>query len=191
MPVAPAVHSVHIYDDHSSLISRLCGITSSSLHVGDSVLVVARAETRNRLVEELRSSGVDVRRHARERRFVMVDASEALSTFMMDGSPDPVLFKASIRRMLADSQKRARSAGQCLTVYGEMVAVLWEEGKQDAALRLEELWNLALSDGSFHLHCSYPRSLLKREGDFSSVCAAHSHVLQDRSVNTALDQPAA
>ncbi len=192
MSAAPAVHSVYIYDEHSSLISRLCGITSSSLRVGDAVLVVARAETRNKLVKELRNSGVDVRRHARERRFTMVDANEALLTFMVNGSPDPTLFNISIGRMLADSRKRARSTEQCLTVYGEMVAVLWEQGNQNAALQLEELWNVALSDGSFHLHCGYPRSFLTHEGDISSVCAAHSHVLQDRSLDTTANQlPAA
>src|ERR1043165_8779989 len=114
MSVAPAVHSVHIYHEHSSLISRLCGITSSGLRLGDSVLIVARVETRNKLVEALRSMGVDVRRHARERRFTMVDASEALATFMVNGSPDPTLFNISIGRMLADSQQRARSAKPCL-----------------------------------------------------------------------------
>lgn len=191
MPVAPAVHSVHIYDEHSSLISRLCGITSSTLRVGDSVLVVARADTRNKLVKELRNSGVDVRLHARERRFTMVDASEALATFMVNESPDPGRFNASIGRMLADSRKRARSAEKCLTVYGEMVAVLWEEGNQAGALQLEDLWNLALTDGSFHLHCSYPRSLLCRDGDFPAVCAAHSHILQDRSIAPAAIRPAA
>jgi len=155
------------------------------------VLIVARVETRNKLVEALRSMGVDVRRHARERRFTMVDASEALATFMVNGSPDPTLFNISIGRMLADSQQRARSAKPCLTVYGEMVAVLWEQGNEDAALQLEELWNVALKDGSFHLHCGYPRSFLTRDGDISAVCAAHSHVLQDRNLNSAINESAA
>ena len=61
---APAVHSVHIYNEQSALISRLCGIVSSSLRIGDAVLIVATAETRNQLITELRKSDVDVRLHA-------------------------------------------------------------------------------------------------------------------------------
>jgi len=177
--LAPAVHSVHIYNEQSALISRLCGVVASSLRVGDSVLIVATLDTRNQLTDELRKTEVDVRVHARQGRFTMVDASEALSTFIIDDMPDAGLFTISIGQMLADSRKRARSRQQGLTVFGEMVAVLWDQGNKEAALRLEALWNAALHDRTFHLHCAYPRWLFKNDSDITAVCSAHSHVLQD------------
>ncbi|MGZ4837169.1 MAG: MEDS domain-containing protein [Terriglobales bacterium] len=179
---APAVHSVHIYNEQSALISRLCGIVSSSLRVGDAVLIVATAETRNQLITELRKSDVDVRLHARERRFSMVDACEALSSFMVKGLPDSGLFTLAIGQLLADSRKRARSESHGLTVFGEMVAVLWDQGNKQAALQLEGLWNAALNHRTFHLHCAYPRSLFTDDSDVAAVCSAHSHILQDRAL---------
>lgn len=179
MPIhAPSIHSVHIYEDSSALISRLCGIVSSSLQVGDAVLVVATAEHRDQLVKALQNCGVDVRTHAREGRYTMVDAEELLSTFMLNGTPDHELFRASVGDMLAKARKTARSRAQGLTVFGEMVAVLWDEGKKDAALQLEALWNDVLNDRAFHLHCAYPRRGFINESDQASVCSTHSHVVQ-------------
>jgi len=87
---APIVHSVHVYDEPESVISRLCGIASSSPKMGDAVLIVATAEHRDQLVKELLKAGVEVSEHAREGRYTMVDAGEMLCTFMMKGMPDRI-----------------------------------------------------------------------------------------------------
>lgn len=174
------VHSVHIYDEHSSMIKRLCGIVVSGLQIGNSVLIVATQEHREQLLKELSEAGVDVRQHAREGRFTMVDAKEILDAFMVEGRPDACLFSESIGSLLEDARKNARSKDAGLTVFGEMVAVLWDEGNKEAALELERLWNDALSSRAFHLHCAYPRRSFVNEKDglgLAEVCQAHSHVL--------------
>jgi hypothetical protein len=174
---APAVHSVHIYDEASDLIARLCGIVSSSLQIGDAVLVVATAEHREQLVKALHQSGVDVRVQARAGRYTMVDAEEMLATFMLDGMPDHQLFTTSVGLILARARKAACSKAQGLMVFGEMVAVLWDQGRKEAALELEELWNHALLDQAFHLHCAYPRRGFINQADEVAVCSVHSHVV--------------
>jgi hypothetical protein len=172
------VHSVHIYSDDSALVSRLCGIVSSGLKIGDAVLIVAKAAHRMQLVEQLRTAGVNVREHARQGRFVMVDASEALSTFMINGMPDAELFAGAIGKLLEDARSRSQSKRAGLTVFGEMVAVLWDEGNKQGAIALEELWNAALNQRAFHLHCAYPRSGFMHPEDEGMVCQTHSHVLR-------------
>ncbi|MGC2697378.1 MAG: MEDS domain-containing protein [Candidatus Angelobacter sp.] len=177
---SPAVHSVHIYDEHSALIKRLCGIVASGLQIGNSVLIVATASHRDQLIKELNDFGVSVREHAREGRFTMYDAKETLATFMVNGKPDHQLFAQSVGNLLSEARKNARGNGVGLTVFGEMVAVLWEQGNKQAALELERLWNEALNDRTFHLHCAYPRWSFINDGDDSglaAVCHAHSHVL--------------
>lgn len=171
------VHSVHIYGDDAALISRLRGIVSSSLRVGDAVLIVATPEHRLQLVSELKSLGIDVRSHAREGRFTMVDANEALSTFMVNGMPDAELFSGTVGALLADARKRSQGSKGSLTVFGEMVAVLWEEGNKAGAIALEEMWNDALNQGAFHLHCAYPRAAFTLAADQEMVCRTHSHVI--------------
>jgi hypothetical protein len=173
------IHSVHFYEEHSDLISRLRGVVSSGLKIGNSVLIVATPEHRQYLVKALTELDVDVPAHAREGRFVMCDAGETLSAFMVQGRPNRKLFDASIGKLLLEAKAAARSQGKSLTVFGEMVAVLWEEGNKEGALELESLWNEVLADSAFHLHCAYPRwnFTAQDEKDIARICGTHSHVL--------------
>jgi len=120
---------------------------------------------------------VDVREYARKGRFTMCDASEMLAMFMADGLPDPGLFMSSVGKLLLDAKRAARSREQGLTVFGEMVAVLWEKGNKAGALALEKLWNDAMQERAFHLHCAYPGWLFDGdEGELRPICDLHSHV---------------
>lgn len=174
----PPIHSVHVYEHDLDLITRLSAIVSTSLRLGDAVLIVATQDHRDQLVKQLETAGIDVRAAVRDGRYVMLDAREALSTFMQNGSPDPELFAAGIGVVLTQARANAKSKNQGLTVFGEMVAVLWAEGRHSAALALEEIWNNALADNTFHLHCAYPRDAFSDQAELRSVCEAHSHVLQ-------------
>jgi PAS domain S-box-containing protein len=61
---------------------------------------------------------------------------------------------------------------------------LWAEGKTEAAIRLEQLWNDLARIEDFHLHCAYPIGYFYEEQHASliaKVCAEHSHVIPDES----------
>jgi len=181
MSTTASVHSVQFYSEDSSLIERLCGIINSGLRIGTSVLIVATAPHREQLVVALDRARIDVRPHVRQGRFAMYDAAETLETFMVDGYPDRDLFMTSVGRMLADAKNTARSRNREITVFGEMVALLWEQGNRDGALQLEALWNDAMNDSAFHLHCAYPRQYFAAHADdqngLAEVCRTHSHIL--------------
>jgi hypothetical protein len=178
MANAANVHSVHFYGNDDALIDRLCGVVCSGLLVGNSVLLVATPKHRDGLVGCLERLEVDVRSHAREGQFSMFDAEELLSTFMVNDAPHPQLFFANVGNLLSDAKKAARSKEQGLTVFGEMVAVLWEQGNQSGALALEKLWNALLNDRAFHLHCAYPQWLVENDNEgMRGITEAHSHVV--------------
>ena len=172
------VHSVHFYNESAGLVSLLCGVVSSSLKRGDSVLIVPTREHRIQLVRELRNSGVDLRSPARAGRYTMIDAEELLATFMRGDVPDRYLFRRSVGGFVHEALEAARSNPKRLTAFGEMVAVLWSQGKKAAALRLESLWNELLCDREVFLLCAYPRSGVMSESDETAVCNTHSHLLQ-------------
>jgi hypothetical protein len=115
----------------------------------------------------------------------MVDARETLDTFMVEGRPDGKLFRKSVGTLLEDARRKSKSKDVGLTVFGEMVAVLWEEGNKQGALELERLWNDALGEQTFHLHCAYPRQVFSDGDDgvgLAEVCQAHSHVLDGDAI---------
>ena len=69
-------------------------------------------------------------------------------------------------------------AGRPIRVYGEMVVRLWHAGLPDAALQLEELWNLLAERYKFSLLCAYPMSLFEAQDTqwFLHACAMHFHL---------------
>jgi len=65
-----------------------------------------------------------------------------------------------------------------------MVALLFAEGKGDALLRLEELWNALGKELPFSLCCGYPFKQFSNRPDeplFLKICAEHSHVVPAES----------
>jgi DcmR-like sensory protein/histidine kinase-like protein len=73
--------------------------------------------------------------------------------------------------------RRSLSARRPLRVYGEVVALLWDEGDIEAAAELEQLWNRLCDREAFNLLCTYPTP---REPEqlqaLREVCRSHSSV---------------
>jgi hypothetical protein len=105
----------------------------------------------------------------------MLDAEDTLATFMRQGMPDTKLFRTAVGGILDELQKSALGRGKHLTAFGEMVAVLWQQGHKEAALQLEALWNDALNDRAFHMHCAYPRHSVLDENEETAILGLHSH----------------
>ena len=72
-----------------------------------------------------------------------------------------------------------------------MVALLWAEGRCEAALRLEQLWNELAKTHSFYLRCAYPMSGFYREGHgdpLLKICAEHSSVIPVESYTSLISE---
>jgi hypothetical protein len=174
------VHSVHFYDSDRALIQRLQSIFMSAFEIGNSVIIVATEEHYRQLSAALKRQIIDVVGLEAAGRLIFFEASEALEHFMVNGMPDRELFYNSIGRLLREAKCAASNSEMGLTVFGEMVAVLWDEGNREGALALETLWNELLSESAFHLHCAYPRSLFTHESQatqMQAICQGHSHVV--------------
>ena len=169
------------------MLERLRGIVASGLRAGNSVVLVTTKEHRLDLVSRLSDTGVKLATAAREGRLTLLDADDTLAGFMRDGRPDQLLFRQSVGAVLHSS--RNGKGSRALTVFGEMVAVLWQRGEKDAALELEELWNDAISERAFHLHCAYPRRYFSGDVDgdarLQQICSAHTHCYPLVSQSTA------
>jgi hypothetical protein len=174
------VHSVHFYDADEALIQRLQSVVLSSVEAGNSVLIVATDEHRRQLTAAMRKRGYDVPRLESDATLAFFNAHETLAFFMVDGAPNRERFLNSVGDLIASAKQAARNNTRGLTVFGEMVAVLWAQGNKTGALQLEALWNDLLNDRAFHLHCAYPRSLFANAEEASgmeSICESHSHIV--------------
>lgn len=179
-PANSSAHTVQFYEDDSALIDDLVRFIGSPLLAGSSALVIATKAHRDSLFEHLRSRGFDPAFAIRQGRFLALDAAETLAKFMIDGLPDPARFTALMDSLLTQLQFAATENHSPIAAFGEMVALLWAQGKQDAALELEQHWNRLAQTQALHLHCAYPLSLFSNQTDAESIqaiCSEHSRVI--------------
>jgi PAS domain S-box-containing protein len=182
-------HVVHFYEEDSSLVQELSLLVGTALVSGDAVIVVASETHRNALAQGLRARGLEVATALAEGRYVPLDSSQTLSRFMVSGMPDPQRFADLIGETITRTKAAAKSDRPRVLIFGEMVALLWADGRHEAAIRLEELWNDLATKHSFSLRCAYPMNgFRKREHmePFMKICAEHSGVIPDENYTALL-----
>jgi signal transduction histidine kinase len=177
-------HIAQFYADDTFLLKTLGRFIGTALGGGDSAIIVAMPEHRDALTRNLKRSGLDIPKLMQQGRYIALDAVETLSMFMLSGWPDAALFAEVMGGLLQQSRDRAESKEPQVAIFGEMVSVLWAQGKLEAALRLEQLWNDLAHLHSFALHCGYPLKDFYREehGElFQRICQEHSCVIPGES----------
>ena len=179
-------HAVNLYDDEVDLITAVAlHVLDGGLTLGQRIIIVATPEHRAAIDEALVARGANPTELRRAGEYVSLDAAETLARFLVDGSPDPDLFVATITQAL----ESVSGDGRPPRVYGEMVALLWDEGNVTAALELETLWNDLAAQHDFSLLCGYPMAALERHEDLSAVhdvCRLHTGVVPPRRYRSKL-----
>jgi signal transduction histidine kinase len=181
-------HSVQFYADDSFLLEGLSRLIGTALGAGDAAIVVATPEHREVLDRHLQARGLSTAKSIRQGRYIVLDAAQTLQKFMVEGFPDAARFREVMGSFLVRA-RQAVGSGARIVAFGEMVALLWEEGKHDAAIRLEQLWNELGKEHSFFLHCAYPIRSFSNDhhGEpFLKICSEHSDVIPSDSYS-ALD----
>ena len=173
-------HSVAFYDTDLFLAECVADHFAPTLCAGGAAIVVATVEHRAALDGVLRRRDVELDDARREGRFIELDAAELLSTFMTDSGPDPARFQENVTAVIG----RAAAGGREVRIYGEMVALLWDQGHVPSALALEDLWNDLADIRSFSLLCAYPFNVFDDDhrAAFTRVCDQHTAVLPAESL---------
>ena len=169
-------HVVGFYETEVFLVDSVRDFVAPGLLAGDAAIVVATASHRHLFGRALMETGIDLDEAQRCGRYVALDASEALSTFMVGCMLDRARFRATIGELVA----RAAEGPRDVRIYGEMVAVSWDQGNVAAALTLEDLWNDLGTIHPFSLFCAYPIHAFDTEASaepFQTICRQHSRVI--------------
>ncbi len=158
-------HVVQFYTEDAALLVAISRFIGTALGAGDAAVVIATRAHRDGLFLQLKERGFDVSGAVRQGRLIAVDAAETLSRFMRDGWPDPARFASVVGGFFDQIRAVTGTERPRVAAFGEMVALLWAEGKSEAAIRLEELWNDLARTHSFALHCAYPITNFNRDED--------------------------
>jgi signal transduction histidine kinase len=173
-------HLVALYDTDASLVDSVVAFLAPALAAGEPMIVLATDQHREQIRTALISARGDRSQDVEPPGLVMLDAAETLDRIMVDGAPDAERFRAVIGGAV-----EAATAGQRgLRIFGEMVAILWEDGDIPGAIAVEDLWNDLLEGHHFGLLCGYPSSAFDRPEDtpaFHTVCSKHLAVIPSES----------
>jgi len=179
-----AMHAVHFYEDDGLFLDSLSEFVGAALGAGRACAVIATGPHRSALTERLRSHGIDVPFAVAMTRLISLDAAETLAQFMVNGHADPRRFNAVIEPELLRARKALRGRSTSVVAFGEMVALLWEEGQYEAAMEVERLWDDLAQRHAFSLRCAYPIGLFTDQAQydlFRRVCSSHHQVISAES----------
>ena len=186
-------HAVQLYSDDAFLLEILTGFIGGALAAGDGALVVATRAHADSLEQRLRQRGLDTGMAIRQGRYIVLDARELLPRFMVNDSVDERRFMEVIRTALTQIRDAGPQANRRIAVFGELVALLWAEGKMQEAIRVEKLWNKLAEEHRFFLLCAYPVTGFSDEKDiqpFLEMCRQHSDVVPNENKLTSSSEEA-
>jgi signal transduction histidine kinase len=180
---APHSHIVQFYEDESALVDNVVHFVTAGLRENEPVVIIATEHHRVLFGSALSRAGVDLGRLAAAGEITMLDARATLAQFMEDDEPSSVKFEqvigAVIEQVLRGRPTRVRA-------YGEMVDLLWRDGKRSAAVQLEQLWNDLAEHHAFTLLCAYVMGNFIHSDDaemFDHVCKTHSHIIPCETIS--------
>ena len=172
-------HEAGFYSDDASFIAGFTHFIEASLAAGNATIVVATESHRDSLLSRLKARGLDIPAAIREGRYVSLDAAETVSTYMVNDMPDPVRFMKVTGDLLLNAARAAKGEPPRVSACGECAPLLWTQGKAEAAIRLEQLWDDIAKSHDVDVLCGYPLGSFQGGSGsriFDKVCAAHSAI---------------
>lgn len=186
----PDNHAVIFYDEDAELATEVAAFLVAGLTLGERAILVANGQHGVLFDQALVRSGIDPEAARSEGQLVSLDARELLASFSNDGILQPGEFEARVGGLV----DAATADGSRVRIFGEMVALLWDEGNVAGAIELESLWNGLATRREFSLLCGYglPDVIGSALEDVQSVCRLHSSLLPPHDYGSAAtDHPLA
>ncbi len=161
--VTPQHHEVLFYDVDTELADAVVDYVTAGLSDGELIIVIATAP---------HLAAIDAALPEARGSYLALDAADTLDLLMVDGSPDAVRFT----RVVGGILDAAELDGAPVRVFGEMVALLWQQGNVAGAMALEATWNDLAMYRQFSLLCAYPTTALGSAAlcEVNQVCELHS-----------------
>jgi DcmR-like sensory protein len=169
-------HVVQFYRHDEELAERVASYLLEALGGGGAAVVIATPEHRREFEDRLRQAGADLVAARDSGTYLVLDASQTVRELMPVGGLDRVAFD----RVIGGLIRQAGTGGRPVRAYGEMVALLWDDGLVNAAIELEAMWVELGRTHSFSLFCSYPAGSVTGVGyldAFAAVCRLHREVV--------------
>ena len=162
-------HGVHFSRSDEHAVAAVVEMVCDAIDHDRGVVLVVSGLHRRWIESELHVRGARIDGG----HFHVLDAAATLSSLLVAGEPDAERFRSVLGTLVADAASRSPAG---LSVYGEMVGILWARGDPQSAMRLEELWNELQGAVPFSLMCGYVLDARTSSRDLAAIRGVHSHV---------------
>jgi DNA-binding NarL/FixJ family response regulator len=173
-------HEVQFHLDDASLLLGFTRFIKAALLAENAVLVIVTESHQNSLLQRLQEHGVDLATAIEQGRYLSLDVADVLSTFMVNDLPDPVRFQKIAGNLVAAAAKAAKGQPPRIAACGECAPTLWVQGRAEAAVQVEQLWDGIAKTCDIDILCGYvlKSGQPEQEGQiYHRICAEHSSVL--------------
>jgi len=168
-------HKAAFYFDDRRFLDDVTQFIEAALKAGNAAIVVATESHRDSLLSRLQAHGLDVGADIERGRYIPLDATDALSTFMVNAMPDEVRFLELLGDLTVTAKEAAKGAR--VSIFGEGVNLLWAQGNAEAAIQIEKLASKLTQIHDVDILCGYSLSSVQGGMDdhiFQQICAEHS-----------------
>ena len=176
------VHEVASYRDDASFVDGLSHFIDAALKKGKPVIAITTEAHRGAIRRRLQGRGWDVAACIREGVYISLDATDTLSTFMVNDWPDATRLFRIAGDLVRDAVKKAKSEPRRVAICGECAPILWAQGKTEAAIQLEKIWDAIARRHDLDILCGYTVTGFRRSEEsriFERICAEHSAAYSD------------
>ena len=170
-------HELQVYPSDASFLDGFARFIADGLNGGNAVVALATEAHRHGLTQKLQTQGFDLEAIIKCGSYISIDAQDALSSFMVDDLPDPSRLEGTVCNLVKTASKAPNGAARRVLACGECAPLLLTQGKPDAALRVEELWDAVSHQYGVCTLCGYISENLQGQGDqstFKSIRSLHS-----------------
>ena len=180
MTIAPEAgpghrHSVSFFEHPQELVQQVTAFCCEAASLDDSVLLVVGQERRARLAEALALVGIDLAASEATGDLRVLDA-DALVRGVTSGDHVDVEHLTDVAAAVIDE---LAAGGRTVHIFGEMVALLWRDGRTSAAVELEARWSRIVEDRPVVVMCAYEVDSFAAVEDLeaaAAICREHSRV---------------
>ena len=180
-----ANHFVHFFAGDDSLTGAAAEFLGRGLHLGQACISIATASHRRSIDRHLQRAGFDVAALTAAYDYIPVDANSLLAEFFHRPAMnecrtnDAWLDRARFFDRAGLLLTQAASTGKPVRLFGEMVALLAEQGHVEAVLELEEMCNELGRLHEVNMFCAYPLRVMANpsfENLAHQISSMHLHV---------------
>ncbi len=101
-------HKLGLYSNDEAFLDDSTDFVMAALKVDKAVILIATDLHQRGLLQRLQARGMDVAALVDQKRYISLDVTDSLPTFMVDDSPDPVRLTKTVRDPIVEAAKAAK-----------------------------------------------------------------------------------